>query len=174
MVRMAPGIAPPMAAIREILRDFDPRLPLFEPQTVDQLLARATAAPRWGLAMMAAFAGIAFVLANVGVAGVVSFLVVRRTRECGIRMALGADPRSLSRSLAAQGVTPVAVGLVMGVAGALAAGRMLQSYLFGISGRDPWILGSAALAFLLCAAVAAWAPARHASRIDPASALRYE
>ena len=118
------------------------------------------------------FAIVALGLAAIGVYAVVSYSVARRTREFGVRVALGATRGNVVRLALAEALGPVLVGSVLGMFAALAASRMMQAFLFEVSAIDPLALGGSMLALALVAAVAAWLPARHASRLDPVSALR--
>ena len=116
----------------------------------------------------------ATVLALVGVFGVVSHAVRQREREIAIRMALGADPARLTRLFVRQGVSVLALGVILGLAGALAAGRLIESQLFGVTSRDPVALAGAAFAFAAVGMAAIWWPSRRAAATDPAIALRAE
>ena len=121
-----------MNAIRGILRELEPTAPMFEVRTVADLLEKATSAPRWGSVLLAAFAAMALLLASVGVMGVVEFRGSQRTRECGIRIALGSTPGGVQWLVARQGMWPVVFGLAAGVAGTQAASRMISTYLVGV------------------------------------------
>jgi putative ABC transport system permease protein len=116
----------------------------------------------------------ALLLASLGIYGVVSYSVGQRTGEMGIRMALGAQPGAISGMVLRQGMTPVVAGLAAGVAGALALGRLLGSLLFGVKATDPATIAGVAVMLAAVAALASWVPARRATRIDPAVALRGE
>lgn len=116
----------------------------------------------------------ALLLASLGVYGLVSYSVAQRTRELGIRAAFGAHSRSLCRMVLRQGMTPIAVGLVFGIAGPLACGRVLQSLLYDIRAHDPLIISAVAVLILVTATLACYLPARRASRVDPMVALRCE
>jgi ABC-type antimicrobial peptide transport system permease subunit len=120
------------------------------------------------------FAGAALLLACLGIYGVISYSVARRTNEIGIRIALGAQASQVSMLVLRQGIRPVLGGLLVGVAAALAAGQLIGSFLFGTKARDPAAISAVVVMLFLVAAVACWAPARRASRIDPMAALRNE
>jgi putative ABC transport system permease protein len=172
IVRMQPGARPPVQALRTIVRDLDPVLPVFDVQTVEEIVGKATASPRWGSALVALFAGMALVLASIGVAGVVGFVTSRRSKECGIRLALGAAPRSVRWLMARQGALPVIGGMMLGMACAPVISRLIAGYLPG-AGDASWLslaIGGTLLA--LASGFAAFAPANRATGIDPASALR--
>ncbi|MEW6323453.1 MAG: FtsX-like permease family protein [Acidobacteriota bacterium] len=123
---------------------------------------------------MAIFAALAAVLAAVGLYGVMGYIVSRRTREIGIRMALGASRGAVVGLLVRQGLMPAAVGLTLGVAGAMAAGRYLESLLFGVRPDDPVVIGGAAVLMAVVAALAALAPTARATGVVPSAALRTE
>jgi putative ABC transport system permease protein len=120
------------------------------------------------------FALVALSLAAVGLYGVLAHTVTRRTSEIGIRVALGAQPAQVQRMVVAHGMALVGIALAIGALGALATGQLLSSLLFGVSARDPATYAAVLFVLLAVAAVACWRPARRASRIDPAVALRTE
>jgi putative ABC transport system permease protein len=120
------------------------------------------------------FAGVGLLLAAIGLYGVLAYSVARRTREIGIRMALGAQIADVIRLILNQGLVLVAVGGVIGMAVALATGRILRAYLFGVSSADPVTFGAVALLLGAVALLACWLPARRATRINPTEALRCE
>jgi ABC-type antimicrobial peptide transport system permease subunit len=120
------------------------------------------------------FAALATLLAAVGLYGVLAYTIAQRTREFGLRMALGADRATVQRSVFAQVGKMTLVGAIIGIVAALALGRLARSLLFEIEGHDPAVLASAAVILALVAFVAGFIPARRASRIDPMRALRYE
>ena len=129
---------------------------------------------RFGAYFSAAIGGLGLLLAVLGVYGVVSFAAVQRTREIGIRMALGSSERDVLRLVLRQGVSMVAAGLVVGVIAALALTRLMARYLFGVSPSDPLTYAVVALLLTTVALTACWIPARRATRVDPGNALRYE
>ena len=172
MVRMAPGAGSPMTAVRGLLRELEPTAPLFEIQTVENLLDKATSSPRWGSALLGLFALMAVLLATLGVMGVVSFVAGQRTRECGIRIALGSTPAALQWLVARQGLWPVAADLLAGAAGAQAANRLIATYLLGIPAGDLTLLMADLLLLACAAAIAVYLPARQVTKVDPALTLR--
>jgi len=165
------GIA---AAVRKVIRYVDADVPVPRMRTMQQVLSDSVAERRFQMLLVMLFASAALALAGFGIYGVVSYSVAQRRREMGIRMALGAAASSLERMVLWQAIRPVAAGLALGIAAALAAGRVLSSLLFQVSGRDPATIGGVALVLLVVSAAAALAPARHATRVDPMSALRFE
>jgi ABC-type antimicrobial peptide transport system permease subunit len=161
-------------AVRAAVRDIDPRLPVFDVMSMDQRLGVSVAPRRMSAGLLMGFAGVAAVLAAIGVYGVIGFLVRLRAREIGLRLALGARRSRIFRDVVASGLGPVAAGLGLGIAGAAAATRLLEQLLFGITPHDAVtfgavIAGLAAVAFGACAI-----PAFRATRIDPIVALKEE
>ena len=161
-------------AVRAAVRAMDPGLAIYNMTTLAQLRSDAVAEARFYARAATALAVVALVLAAVGIYSVLSYVVSRRTRELGIRLALGADAASVIRMVALRGTLLAGIGLVIGVAGALAVTRYLASVLVGVSPRDPVTLGAVALVFAVTALVASYLPARRATRVDPAVALRAE
>jgi putative ABC transport system permease protein len=162
------------SAVRQEVRQMDPRVPLYNIRTLDQLLGRAIAAPRFRSIVLAAFAFVGLMLALIGVYGVIVYSVAQRTREIGIRIALGAMRRSVVRMLVQQALTPVLWGLAAGLALAIAVGRILSTLLFGVSAFDPLTLAGIPLLVLAVSLAASWLPALRATRIDPVAAIRSE
>jgi predicted permease len=157
---------------RAIVKDLDPTLPLFRDQTAEAMLATSLQRRATYSWMAAVFAGLALVLALGGAYGVSSYLVTQRTREIGIRLAIGARTADIVRSVLAKGLAAAALGIVLGVVGIVSVAGLLTEVLFGVSPRDPVILGGSALALVLAAAVANWLPARRAARTDAMISLR--
>ncbi|HET7457335.1 MAG TPA: ABC transporter permease [Gemmatimonadaceae bacterium] len=167
----------PMAAApaaRQALKSIDAELPLNDLQTMDQRIARDIAQPRVSVALLGVFSGIALLLAAVGIYGVVSYTVAQRTREIGIRMALGARPEGVLGLVVRQGLAPVVAGVVVGLAGALAATRLMHSLLYGVSATDPLTFAVVAVFLTVVALAATFIPARRATRVNPVLALRSE
>jgi predicted permease len=159
-------------AARAALREIDPELAAFDMRTMDERLARSRslrAAYSW---MLGVFAVMALLLALGGSYGVTSYLVSQRTRELGIRVALGASGADISRAVMKGSLAVVTLGVFAGVISAIGAGRYLSSLLFGVPPYDALILGIAAAALLLTGALANWMPARRAARVDPMLSLR--
>jgi ABC-type lipoprotein release transport system permease subunit len=154
------------------VRGLDPALPIIELGTVEDAMREEVAPARFYLLAMATFAGLAVVLACVGLYGVVAYIVSQRGREIGIRLALGAQRDQVIRLVLTQGLRPAVLGLVVGLALALALGRVAESLLFEVDPRDPLIMSAVAAGLLFVAIAASWVPAMRASRVDPATTLR--
>ena len=150
----------------------DPDLRVMQSMTMTQHLAMSRLPSQIGAVLLSAFAAMGMALAAVGVYGTVRYTVAMRTREVGIRMALGADAAGVARLLATHGVRLVLVGGVIGVAASLLAARFLATLLFGVGTFDPVALTGAPLVLGVAAWLAAYLPARRASRVDPLAALR--
>jgi putative ABC transport system permease protein len=161
-----------LGTIKGQVWNLDPKLPLKEVATLESRVAETLARPRFNLALLSIFAGVGLLLAAIGIYGVVSYSVGQRTQEIGVRMALGAMPADVRRTVLGEAFMIAAVGTVLGVAGALALGRYMRSMVYEVSPSDPLTL--AAVAVVLCgsALLAAWMPARRAMRVDPMVALR--
>jgi putative ABC transport system permease protein len=159
--------------IRSSIAGLDPALP-FEIGSLEQHFDTFLDRPRFTSSVLSLFSAIALVLAAVGLYGVISYLVVERTREIGLRMALGAGRSSVLRTVLLRPMMAVAIGFALGLIGSLGAGRLLRGLLFGIGAHDPSLLSGAVLAFCCVAGLAAWIPARRATRVDPAVALRHD
>ena len=161
-------------ALRSAMREMDAELPLSNVLTMQEIISESLASRKFQTLLIGVFAIAALLLACLGIYGVISYSVARRTNEIGIRIALGAQRSQVSRLVLGQGIRPVLGGLVAGVAAALAAGQLISSMLFGTRPRDPAAISAVVVMLLLVAAVACGAPARRASRIDPMAALRDE
>jgi putative ABC transport system permease protein len=156
------------------VQDLDRDLPVDPAQTMDEVVAASLASNRFNTVLLGLFAGLALVLAAVGVYGVVSYTVDQRTHEIGIRMALGAHRDDVLGLVLGQGMILVLIGLGLGLAGAFAATRQLASLVYGVSTNDPWTFAIVALVLAAVALAANFLPARRATRIDPLIALRQE
>ena len=161
-------------APRSVIRELDVELPLANVLTMQEVLSESVGSRRFQTLLAAVFASAALLLACLGIYGVTSYSVARRTNEMGIRIALGAQASQVSMLVLRQGIRPVLGGLLVGVAAALAAGQLIGSFLFGTEARDPMAILAVVMMLLLVALAACWAPARRASRIDPMAALRDE
>jgi putative ABC transport system permease protein len=160
--------------IRRSVRELDPTVPIYDVATTRELVERSAASRRFVMRLLAVFAAAALLLAALGIYGVVSHGVGQRTREIGIRMALGATPRDIRRLILSSGTAVVAGGLAAGIACALAVMRLLRSLLYDVSPRDPVALAAAAAILGAVALAAHWLPARRAARVAPVEALREE
>lgn len=172
MVRTAgdPAIAAP--AVRAAIRSVDRNLVVSDIQTMDAIVAGALGGARFAMQLLSVFALAALLLAAIGTYGVMAFVVGRRTREVGIRMALGAQAINVMTMVVRQGMAPVVMGLAVGLAGSVALGRALRGLLYGVPAYDPGTLATASAILAAAALVACVMPARRAARIDPADALR--
>jgi putative ABC transport system permease protein len=171
-MRTASRSMPALGAVRDVLRAIDPGLPVMSYETVEDAVRQSVAPTRFYLLSMGIFAGLAVVLACVGLYGVVAYVVSRRRREIGIRVALGARRSQVVRLVLAQGLGPAAAGVVIGVGLALAFGRVAESLLFEVSPRDPLVMAAVVGVLTIVTFAASLLPARRASRVDPAVALR--
>src|SRR5947207_12559094 len=160
--------------VTRLVADADRDLPVFSVKTMNEFLGESIAAPRFNTTLLAIFAALALVLTIVGLYGVISDSVTRRTTEIGIRMALGAQSRDVLRLVVGQGFKLVLLGLVIGVAGALALTRLIASLLFGVGTRDPVTFAVVAVLLSFVALLACYIPAHRAAKVDPLVALRYE
>ncbi len=157
---------------RRVIHALDPELAVFGVESLPQVLARSIWQPRLQAILVGTFAVISLVLAAVGVYSVVSYVVAQRTREIGVRMALGAQQSSVLRLVIAQGVRLTLAGIALGLIGSLAAARLLQGLLFGVGARDPVTFAGVPILLFLVTVLACYLPARRAASVDPAVALR--
>ena len=163
-----------LPAIREMLASKDPNVPIYDAGTQLEWIDRNVAQERRFAMLLVLFGAIAVLLACSGIYGTFAYLVTRRTSEIGIRMALGAPRQQVIRMVIRESLLPVAAGVLLGLAGAVALTRFVRSMLFGVQPADPFTMILAVLFLLLTAALAAFLPTRRASRIDPMLALRYD
>jgi putative ABC transport system permease protein len=163
-----------VSAIRTELRAMDKDRPLTNVKTEEQLFAENIAPRRFALTLIGLFAGLALLVASIGIYGVISYSVTESTRELGIRMALGALKSDVLRMVLGRGLKLVAIGIAAGTVVALAATRVIGSFLFNVSASDPVTLVVVACLFIIVAIAACLIPARRATRVDPMVALRYE
>ena len=174
VVRTAGDPTSVVSAARAVIRELDSNLPIRNVQTMDDVLATAVAPARWSSTLLGVFAGVALVIAILGVFGVLSFVVTQRTREIGIRIALGATPGHVRRMVVTRGLGMATLGLGFGLVGALWLTRFMESLLFGVTATDPLTYCVVATILVLTAVLASYLPARRATRVDPISALRAE
>ena len=161
-------------SIRAAIRSIDPALPVSEIHTMREVVTGVNGRARFQTLLLATFAGAAALLAAIGIYGVMSYAVSRRTREIGVRMALGADPRAVLRLVVGQGMGVALAGAGVGLVAALLLTRMMAGILYGVRPTDPVTYVSVAAVLLAIALAASWIPARRAARIDPMKALRAE
>jgi putative ABC transport system permease protein len=174
LVRTVDGPARMESTLRQTVHAVDPNQPVEAVRTLEDLRAEALAAPRLTATLLVIFAGLALLMTLAGIGGVIATSVSARTREFGVRMALGAGWESVLAMVVRQGVMLVAVGLAIGLAGALALSRVLSAYLYQTTPHDPLVLTVVAVAFLAAGALACLGPARRATMVDPLIALRTE
>jgi putative ABC transport system permease protein len=162
------------SAVRAAMREVEPALPVFAERSLAEYFDQSIGTQRLTVTLLGAFAALALMLAAVGLYGVLSYNVGQRTREIGVRMALGAHPRDVVAMIVRHGSILAGVGLVIGMAAAIGAGRLLRSVLYEVSPLDPASFAAVALVLAGVGAIACWLPSRRATRIDPAMALRTE
>jgi predicted permease len=160
--------------MRAAIRAAAPELPIEGAVTMDQAVAASVAAPRFRMVLLASFAIAAMLIATCGLYGVMAYAVTQRRREMGVRMALGATRGDVRRLVLTRAVRIVAVGLVVGLAGAAVVTRVLRTFLFGVTPTDPLVFAGVTALLLVVGLAAAWLPARRATQIDPCAALRAE
>jgi predicted lysophospholipase L1 biosynthesis ABC-type transport system permease subunit len=163
-----------MAGLRSAVHEVDRRVVIWRLDPVDRLFAEATARPRVVLLLMAVFAGLGLVLAAAGIYGVLSYAVVQRRREIGIRLALGARPNEVGRAIVVNGLALTTIGLGIGGLLAMALTGVMRSLLYEVEPTDPYSVGSVAIVLVAVALAASWQPARRAMRLDPVRLLREE
>jgi putative ABC transport system permease protein len=152
----------------------DPNQTITRVTSVEQVMSEVVARPRLLAVLMGLFAALGLLLGAVGIYGVLAYTVNQRRREIGVRLALGATPRDVLRMVVGGGLRLVGVGVAVGLAGALALARLMDSVLYGVPPHDPVTFVSAVIGLLGVALIASWLPARRATRVPPAVALRAE
>src|SRR6266480_862958 len=161
-------------SVKTALRGIDPGLALIWPQPFSEIMAQALGQAKLMMLLLGVFAGIALLLAIVGIYGAVAYTVEQRTGEIGVRMALGAQTMDVLRLVVAQGMNPVLIGLIAGLGATFAVGRLLTAQLYQISPHNPLLLGATAAILALAALLACLIPARRAILVNPMEALRTE
>jgi putative ABC transport system permease protein len=161
-------------AVERELRAIDPDQPVSDVRTMKQVMADTVARARFNTLLLALFAGLATLLAAVGIFGVMNYSVTLRTREIGLRMALGAQPGQVLMLILKQGLLLTLIGIGIGLAGALALTRIMSSLLFGVNATDPVTFTALVLLLTVVSLLACYIPARRATKVDPLIALRYE
>lgn len=174
VLRTSQDPASVVSAAREQIAALDKEVPVYQAATMDQLLSNSIAPERFEMFLLALFAALALTLAAVGLYGVLSFTVSRRSREIGIRLALGAQRGQVFRLIAWQGMTLVIIGVALGLSASLVLTRLIESLLYGVCATDPLAFGGGALLLMSAGFVACYIPARRALRVDPMTALRCE
>ncbi len=160
--------------MRRALAEVDPNLPLYNIRTVESYLGETLAQARFSMLALGLFAGIALILASIGIYGVMSYSVSERTREIGIRMALGASAEAVTGNVVRKGLVLIGIALLVGVGGSLALSRFMQGMVFEIGTNDPVTIAGVSALLAVVAITACWIPARRAAKIDPVAALRRE
>jgi len=163
-----------VGSVRRAVSEFDPGAVVYAVETMNEVLATSMAARRLSMILLAAFAGLALALSCIGLYGVLSYLAGERTREIGVRIALGAERRDIQRLILGQGVKMAFAGVALGILLALGLTHLMSSQLFGITPHDPLTFAAVALILLLVALGACYLPARRAMGVDPMVALRHE
>jgi ABC-type antimicrobial peptide transport system permease subunit len=169
--------ASPLSLVGSIQREvgtLDPDDVVYKVRTMDEMIAGSLAERRFSIVLLSVFAGVALLLATIGIYGVVSYLVGQRTNEIGIRMALGAQQRDILRMVLGQGGKMAAVGVAIGLVASFGLTRLMATMLFGVTATDPFTFGGVAVILLVVVLLACWIPARRAMRVDPMVALRHE
>jgi predicted permease len=174
MVRTASDAAAVIGGLRSIVRDMDPLLPLYNVQTMEQLYGAALARPRFATISLGLFAVLGLLRAAIGIYGEIAFITQQRSREIGIRLALGADRATVLRMVVAQGARLIVASLLIGGVAAFVLTRLLRALVFDISTTDPLTFASMAAVIALIGLLASWLPSRRASGIDPVDAIRAE
>jgi len=174
LVRSTSDVASLIHSMRAKLAQLDSTLPLYNVKTYEQVIRDETEVKRFTTALLAAFAGLALLLAAIGIYGVLSYAVEQRTREIGIRMALGASGGAVVRMIVAQAMQTIGLGLLAGIIAALALTRYMSSILYGVHSWDPVVFTGITALLALVALLASYIPARRATNVDPLTAVRYE
>jgi putative ABC transport system permease protein len=163
-----------VSGVRKEVQAMDPEQPIAAVKTMKDWVDSSVAAPRYRTTLLALFAALAMVLAATGIYGVMSYSVAQRTHEIGVRMALGARRFDVMKLVVWQGMLLTLIGVVLGLAGALAFTRVMSSLLFGVTTKDPITFAVVAALLIAVAFIACFVPARRATKVDPLVALRYE
>jgi putative ABC transport system permease protein len=163
-----------ISAARARIKEVDSDLPIFDVKTMSDAVSESVAQPRFYTILLGSFAAIALLLAALGIYGVISYTVSQRTRELGIRIALGSSQGGVMRLVVGQGMALTGAGVVLGLAGSYWLTRLIASLLFGVGAADAPTFGAVAVVLLGVAGLASYIPARRAARVDPLIAMRAE
>ena len=163
-----------MNAVRAQVQSVDPEIPVYGAASMEELISKSVAEPRFNSVLLASFAGLALALAAVGIYGVIAYSVTQRTHEFGIRIALGAAPRRMTSMIVGEGAMLAIAGIGLGVVAALIFTRLIANFLFGVTATDPAVFCGVSMLLTLVALAGCYIPARRAARVDPMVALRYE
>jgi len=174
VVRTKGDPAAVMGSVRHAVEQVDPREVVYNVRTMDEVISSSFAARRLSMLLLSVFAGLALMLACVGIYGVISYLVGQRTREIGVRMALGAEPNDVLRLVIGHGTRMALIGVAIGMVAGLGLTRLMANQLFGVGAHDPLTFAGVAGLLIVVAVGACYIPARRAMRVDPIIALRYE
>jgi putative ABC transport system permease protein len=162
------------SAVKQQVLNVDSQLAIAHERSLEQVFAEATGRQTFNMTLLSVFAGVALVLAALGIYGTLSYSVEQRSQEIGIRMALGAEGADLRKMVIRQGMSLAGLGILIGLAGALALSRLITTLLFGVYPNDPVSFAAIAALLALVAFLATWLPARRATQVDPLAALRHE
>jgi putative ABC transport system permease protein len=162
------------SSLRDVVKRVDPDLPVARVQSMDRVVGSSVNWRTTPMRLLTGFAIIGLLLASLGVYGVLAYYVSQRTREIGVRAALGATRRQLSSLVVRQSLLPIAAGMIAGIAGSLGSGRLLQEFLYHVQPGDPQVIAMIVLLLIGVGLLASWLPARRAAAIDPMVALRDE
>jgi putative ABC transport system permease protein len=174
VVRVSGDPAAFLPVLRREIQQLNPRIPLANPRTMEEVVRASEATTSFTMAVLGSASVVALLLGLIGIYGVVSYVVSQRTREIGVRLALGATGGSVSAMVVRQGVSLAAIGVALGLLVSFAGSRVVDSLLYGVSSRDPLTYAAVALSLTAVAALASWIPARRAAAVDPAIALRQD
>jgi ABC-type antimicrobial peptide transport system permease subunit len=173
-IRTTTGPAALVNDVRRVVAALDPELPVYSTKTMEEWIDESLVTRRWPMLLSMGFAVVALLLSAVGIYGVLAYVVTQRTKEIGIRMALGSTPRSVFDLVLKEGLALIGVGFAVGALGVIAIRRGLESQLYGVGLSDPGVLAIAAMILGTVAVAACMIPARRATRIDPVAALAQE
>jgi len=174
IVRSGAKVEATTRIVKSALSKIDSGIPIIQPNSMDEIVAQSLGQRRLIMALLGGFAGLALILAMVGIYGAVAYTVEQRTGEIGVRMALGAQTRDVLRLVVRQGMSPVLIGLVTGLAAAAALGRLLTTQLYEVSATNPLFLAGTAALLAVVGLCACLIPARRATLVNPIEALRNE